>query len=226
MRLLIIAPVLAILVSGSMGQEVRKIDLSTTSEPPSDELAQGSMVEAYSCVGPREPNSQQERISLEWIETTDLYPHQRVRVEFRVENIGTTLLKLPVSPTITDLLPKDSAVRSTYYRMTLPLEADVLADGMALQAGGLDLYGSSQEPNSFITLKPGEWIRVRGDVNVKRWYKVDQAITLSTDLQLSKFVFPARKRKEIVESNPHQCKLERSTGGTPLNAYMHAEPLH
>lgn len=110
--------------------------------------------------------------------------------------------------------------------MTLPLEADVLADGMALQAGGLDLYGSSQEPNSFITLKPGEWIRVRGDVNVKRWYKVDQAITLSTDLQLSKFVFPARKRKEIVESNPHQCKLERSTGGTPLNAYMHAEPLH
>ena len=226
MRLLMIAPVLAILVICSLGQEVRKIDLSTISEPPTNEQAQGSMVEAYSCVGPMEPSAQQERISLEWIETTDLYPHQRMGVEFRVENIGTTLLKLPINPTLTDLQPKDTAAVFTYYRMSLALEADVLAEGMALRAGGLDLYGSSQEPNSFITLKPGEWIRVRGDVNVQRWYKVDQTITLSTDLELSKYVFPARKNKEMILSNPHQCKLERSASGTPLNAYMHAEPLH
>ena len=67
---------LGIMVSGSLGQEVRSIDISDISEPSSGELAYGSMIEAYSCVGTRERSPQQARVSVEWIETTDLYPRQ------------------------------------------------------------------------------------------------------------------------------------------------------
>jgi hypothetical protein len=223
MRLRLVISVLGILVSSGLAQEARYIELPSISEPRSGELAYGSMIEAYSCVGAKEQNTQQARISLEWMETTDLYPGQRVGVEFRVDNIGTTPLRLPIHPNFTDLQPKDPAEIFTYYRMRLPLEALVPAEGSALVAGGLDLYGSFQQPDTFITLKPGEWIRVKGDVAVQRWYKVDQAITVSTDLGLSKYIFPAGKSRETIPSN-QQCKLERSTGGTPLNAYMHAEP--
>lgn len=223
MRLLLIGPLLAILVLGSLGQEVRNIDLSTISELPSAELAQGSMVEAYSCVGLREAIPQKARTTLEWMETTDLYPRQRVGAEFRVENIGSTPLRLPIRPTLADLQPKDPATPFVYYRMRLPLVAGIPSEGSSLLAGGLELYGSAKRPDTLLILKPGESIRVKGHVGVRRWYKLDQAITLSTDLELSEFEFRPQKTKSSSHPTP-QCHLEASEPATPLNAYMHAEP--
>jgi hypothetical protein len=224
MRLSLVILVLGILTSGlGLSQEVRYIVLSSVSESVGHELPSGSMIESSSCVGQRESIPQKAEISLESMATTDLYPRQRVGAEFRVENIGTTPLRLPIHPTLTDLQPKDLAAQFVYYRMRLPLIAGIPAEGSQLDAGGLELYGSAKRPDTFLTLKPGESIRVKGDVGVRRWYKFDQIITVSTDLELSKFKFPDRKNKKFIPSNP-QCHLERSEPGTPLNAYMHAEP--
>ena len=129
MRLLPMIVVLGILLSSSAAQEVRYIELSNAGAAPNDEPAYGSMIEAYSCVGSKEPSPQQAKISLVWMETTDLYPSQRVGVEFRIENIRITPLKLPIQTTLTDLKPRDPEVRFTYYRMKLPLEAIVEAEG-------------------------------------------------------------------------------------------------
>jgi|SRR5579864_406370 len=223
MRLILLIPVFGILLSGAgVAQEARLIDLSGLAESVGHETPDGSMIEAYSCIGPRTPIPQNERTSVEWMQTTDLYPHQRVEVEFRVENIGTTLLRLPIHPSLTDLRPKDLAATFEFYRMTLPLVALVAAKGSALEAGGLELYGSVTRPDTLLTLKPGESIRVRGDVEVLRWYKRDQPITVSTDLKLSKHAAPPSKIEKINPSN-QRCNLERSEG-TPLNAFMHAEP--
>lgn len=223
MRLRLIIPVFGILFSGAgVAQEVRFIDLSSLAESARHEPPYGSMIEAYSCVGRRAPIPQNERTSLEWIQTTDFYPGQRVEVEFRVENIGTSPLRLPIHPTLTDLRPKDVAAPFVYYRMKLPLVALVPAEGSALEAGGLEFYGSVTRPDTLLTLKPGESMRVRGDVEVQRWYKRDQPVTMSTDLELSKYAFPPGKIEKSIPSN-QRCNLERSEG-TTLNAYMHAEP--
>ena len=224
MRLSFALFVLGILSPGvGIAQEVQYIDLSSRSESLAHDLPPGSMIEAYSCVGPKDSIPQKAGISLERIETTDLYPRQRIASEFRVENIGTTPLNLPIHPTLTDLQPKDLATSFVYYRMRLPLEALITAEGSALDVGGLELYGSLKRLDTFLTLKPGESIRVKGNVGVRRWYKLDQVITVSTDLELSKFKFPVKKTKQFIPSNP-QCRLEWSDRGTPLNAYMHAEP--
>lgn len=224
MRLYLVIFVLGILTSGvGLSQEVRHIDLSSISESMGHEVSSGSMIESSSCVGPRESIPQKAGISLEWMETTDLYPRQRVGAEFRVENIGTTPLRLPIHPTLADLQPKDLAAPFVYYRMTLELVAEFRPEGTALEAGALELYGSVKRPDTFLTLMPGESLRVKGDVGVRRWYKLDQAITVSAALEVSKFRFPDRKNKKFIPSNP-QCHLESWKPGTPLNAYMHAEP--
>jgi hypothetical protein len=224
MRLSFTLFVLGILSPGvGIAQEVQYVDLSSPNESLGHDLPSGSMIEAYSCVGPKESTPQKAGISLEWIETTDLYPRQRISAEFRVENIGTTPLNLPVHPTLTDLQPKDPATSFVYYRMRLPLEALITAEGWAVDAGGLELYGSLKRPDTFLTLQPGESIRVKGNVGVRRWYKLDQIMTLSTDLELSKFKLPVKKTKKFIPSKP-QCYLEWSDRVTPLNAYMHADP--
>jgi hypothetical protein len=222
MRLLLVGPLLAIFVLGSLGQEVGTIDLSNIGVLPSDELAQGSMVEAYSCVGLSEAIPQEARTTLEWMETTDLYPRQRVRAEFRVENIGSTPLRLPIHATLADLQPKDPARPFVYYRMRLPLVAGIPSEGWSLNAGGLELYGSAKRPDTLLILKPGESIRVKGDVGVRRWYKLDQAITVSTDLELSKFEFRPQRTKTSSHPTP-ECHLGAWEPERPLNAYMHAE---
>jgi hypothetical protein len=224
MRLSLVIFVLGILNSAAgVAQEVRYIDVSSVSEALGYEPTPGSMIEAYSCVGPKESIPQKAETSLEWIETSDLYPRQRVGAEFRVKNIGTTPLTLPIHPTLTDLQPNDLATPFVYYRMTLPLIAGIPAEAMTLEAGGLELYGSVKRPDTFLTLKRGESIRVKGDVFVRRWYRVDQIITVSTEVELSKFKFPVRKTKKFIPSNP-QCSVERFEPRTPLNAYMHPEP--
>ena len=223
MRSLLIGVLGIVIPSLGIAQEVRYIDLSSITEAVDHELPSGSMTEAYSCVGPRESTPQKAATSLEWMETTDLYPGQRIRAEFRVENIGTNPLWLPIHPTLADLQPKDLAKPFVYYRMRLPLIALIPFEGSALDAGGLELYGSAKMPDTFLILNPGEWIRVRGAVGVRRWYKLDQAVTISTDLELSKFKSPRTKNKQFIPSGP-QCDLEWSEPGAPLNAYMHAEP--
>jgi len=224
MRFGLVIFVLGILTSGvGLSQEVRYIDLSGVSESVGHEPPPGSMIESYSCISPRESIPQKAGISLEWMETTDLYPRQRVGAEFRVENTGTTPLTLPIHPTLTDLQPKDLAAPFVYYRMSLPLIAGIPDEGSFLVVGALELYGTVNRPDTFLKLKPGESIRVKGEVGVRRWWKLDQIITVSTVVELSKFKFPVKKTKKFVPSNP-QCHLERSEPGTPLNAYMHGEP--
>jgi hypothetical protein len=187
-------------------------------EPPP-----GSMIESSSCVGSRESSPQTAGISLEWMETTDLYPRQRVGAEFRVQNIGTTPLRLPIHPTLSDLQPKDLATPFVYYRMRLSLSAGIPAEGSTLDAGGLELYGSVKRPDTFLSLMPGESIRVKGEVGVRRWYKVDQIIVVGAGLELSKFKFPVRKNQKFIPSDP-QCHLECAEPAKTLNAYSHGEP--
>jgi hypothetical protein len=215
MRLNLIILVIGIIGSGvALAQEVRHIDLPDVN----DGVPHGSRSENFGCGGSRKLFAHQARMSLEWIETDDIYPRQRMAMKVRVENIGRAPIELPIHPNLTDLQPTESAARFEYYSLKLPLEARV-ADGGVL-VGWLELYATPTRPDTFLTLKTGEWIRVRGDIVVRHWYATDQVATVSTDFWLTKYVFPAEENNVTTPSH-QRCILP--VAGTSLIARLHGE---
>ena len=71
-----------------VAQEVRYVDLSGIDQPTSDE-PYGSRVENFSCGGSKELFPHRAKVSLEWIEATDIYPRKQFGMEVRVENVGS-----------------------------------------------------------------------------------------------------------------------------------------
>jgi hypothetical protein len=221
MRLNLIALIIGMFLSAiGMAQEVRYIDLSGVGQP-TDRRPYGSKSENFTCGGSQELFPHRARVSLEWIETTDIYPHQQMGMEVRVENIGLSPIKLPIHPSLTDLQPRNPATRFEYYSLRLPLDTRVPDGGLLV--GWLELYGSPTRPDTFLALKPGEWIRVRGDIVVQRSYASDQTVTASTDFWLSKYVFPAEWDNAATPS-VQRCIMQ--VAGTSITAHMHAEPSH
>jgi hypothetical protein len=221
MRLNVIALFLGLLVSvNGMTQEVRYIDLSGVDQP-TDRKPYGSRIENFTCGGSEQLFAHRARISLEWIQSNDIYPHERFGMEVRVENVGTAPITVPVRPSLTELQPRDPATRFEYYSLRLPLETRVPGSGLLL--GWLELYGSLSRPDTLLILKPGEWIRVRGDIVVQRSHERDQVATALTDFWLSKNVFPAEWDNTETPSL-QDCILQ--VGGKSMTVHMHAEPSH
>ena len=96
----------------------------------------------------------------EWIQTDEIYPHERFGMEVRIENVGPSSITVPIHPNLTYLQPKDAATRE-YYSLRLALETKV--PGSGLLVGWLWLYGSSSKPDTLLILKPGGSIRVNRD---------------------------------------------------------------
>jgi len=219
MRLNLLAVFIGLLLSlNGMAQEVQYIDLSAVDQP-TDRRPYGSRIENFTCGGSAELFAHRAKISLEWIQTTDIYPHERLGMEVRLENIGSSALNVPIHTNLTDLQPRDSSTRFEYYSLRLPMETRV--PGSGLLVGWLELYGSVSRPDTFLILKPGEWIRVRGDIIVQRSYERDQIVTATTDFWLSKYVFPAEWDNTVTPSL-QSCILP--VGGKSMTAHMHAEP--
>jgi len=103
-------------VTVGIAQEARYIDLSGISQP-TGESPYGSRTEGVSCVGSKELFPHQAKASLEWIEATDIYAHQQIGMEVRIENVGTVPIKVPTNPNLTDLQPTDSSTRFEYYSL-------------------------------------------------------------------------------------------------------------
>jgi len=66
--------------------------------------------------------------------------------------------------------------------------AGVPSGGMIL--GWLELYGLHSDATSFLTLRPGEWIRVRGDIVVRHWFATEQRVTADVEFQLATYRLP------------------------------------
>ena len=71
-----------------------------------------------------------------------------------------------------------------------------------------------------MTLEPGEWIRVRGEIVVQRWYQNAPAIA-SAGMKLFKYVLPVRKKDSAIPSNV-RCIL--GVDGASIPIQMHAQP--
>jgi hypothetical protein len=177
-------PVKVILVVGfclgafSSAQEVRQIDLTGARENRDLEAVRSGN---YIICGTDEAKSAPKavRVSVESLSPTDIHPKEHLSVVLRVENYGQVPVVLPASPQIVNLQFEAGSVR---YSAMLPLMAGVSAGTIML--GWLELYGSTSKSNTTVNLKPGEWITVRGDIRVRRWYPAENTANAFSDLQL------------------------------------------
>jgi hypothetical protein len=89
--------------------------------------------------------------------------------EVTVENTGSAPIRIPFSPHLADLQPKDPAQQFAFYEFQIAfllIEAD---DRWSTNSGGSAiLYGSNDHANTMMTLNPGEWVRViaTGDIDL------------------------------------------------------------
>jgi hypothetical protein len=195
-------------------QEIRYIDLSGIDQPTGDKPS-GSRVDYSRCGPSNEPFPHQAMSSLEWIDATDLYPHQRVEIEVLVKNTGTADLKLPIYPNLMDLTHQKPSEQFEYYNLRLPLVAASLT--LATLLGSLQLYGVFTKPDTFVSLKPGEWIRVKGDIVVQRWFANDRTAIASTGFVLYRYISPGKKDTAI----PTNASCTLPVDGSTITIQMH-----
>jgi len=97
----------------------------------------------------------------------DINPEEPVEVEFKLLNTGSVPLEVPVSPDLSYLQPADESIPFTYSSLALVTKAKSEQQAPALSSVGyVQLYGAGDHKESMLTLKPGEWIRVRGEVKL------------------------------------------------------------
>jgi hypothetical protein len=179
-------PVKALLIVGFLvsaltsAQEVRRIDLTGARENRDLQPVRSGK---YLICGTDEAKGPGKavRVSVESLTPTDIHPAEQIFAVLRVENYGQLSVVLPVSPNITDLQTDAGSIR---YAAMLPLMAGVPNSMGVIMMGWLELYGSTLKSNTTLSLKPGEWIIVRGDVRVRRWYEAESRARAYSELQL------------------------------------------
>jgi hypothetical protein len=82
--------------------------------------------------------------------------------EVTIENNGSTPVKIPFSPHLTDLQPKNPAQKFAYFKLQITLWIAAGEQWSTNTGGTVTLYGAIDHANTMLTLNPGEWVRVIG----------------------------------------------------------------
>jgi len=82
--------------------------------------------------------------------------------EVTIENNGSTPVKIPFSPHLTDFQPKNPAQKFAYFELQIALWIAASEQWSTNTGGSVMLYGSNDHANTMLTLNPGEWVRVIG----------------------------------------------------------------
>ncbi len=149
---------------------VQRIELRRPPAPPLD-CASGNCVgggHAGISIGDGAPDRRDPHalgIYLLKVSPTEINPELPFEVEFKVLNTGLAPIELPVSPHLSDLQPADESAPFTYSSLSLVarVESDLHYTSCL---GWVELYGSPDHDGTLLTLKPGEWIRVKADVKL------------------------------------------------------------
>ena len=121
---------------------------------------------------------------------TDINPAEPFQVEFKILNTGTAPIEIPVSPHLSDLQPNDESLAFSYFSIALVVRGEGEAQTPYVDCFGfVELYGSPDHPESMIVLRPGEWIRVKANVLLRKWPEESISIRFRGDFWLRKNTF-------------------------------------
>lgn len=82
------------------------------------------------------------------------------RFEVMLQNTGAVPIRVPVSPNLADLQPKDPAKQFAYYELQILLWIAADERWSTNTGGYAALYGDDDHANTMLTLEPGQRIRV------------------------------------------------------------------
>lgn len=199
-----LAPLFLLVCSGLLeAQEIKFLDLSNIQQrtalrsPPAQ---QPDCQPNQSCVGggyvggsvvdgapdPRDPRAL--GVALDAVVPTDI-TLDPFEAEFRIINTGLVSIDLPVWPHLTDLQPPDEWQKFQYLSLALVVRLSATAPAQALGLGYIELYGSVEHEDTVVTLKPGQWIRVRAKIKLHTWPSQAVEAQLRGDFWLRKNVY-------------------------------------
>jgi hypothetical protein len=84
------------------------------------------------------------------------------RFEVIVENVGSAPLRIPFSPHLADLQPRDPARKFRYLELQVVLWI-AGREWSENSGGGVRLYGNDDQPDTMLNLQPGESVRITGN---------------------------------------------------------------
>src|ERR1700674_3178179 len=163
-------------------QEVRVVDLFNVNQrtelrfPP----APSDCIPGAPCVGggfggvgvadgapdPRDPRAL--GVALDRVTPTDI-TLDAFEAEFRLLNTGLAPINVPVWPHLSDLQPSSESQPFSYLSLALEVRLSGTGAAQAFGVGWVELYGSAEREDTIITLKPGEWVRVKAKIKLHTW---------------------------------------------------------
>jgi hypothetical protein len=205
-------------------QEVRFVDLSTTDQrtalrfpavqqpecKPGEPCVGGGVgggSVADSALDPRDPRAL--GVALDRVTPTDI-TLDAFEADFRVFNTGLATIDLPISPHLSDLQPSAEWQPFSYLSLALVVRLVSTDPWPALGVGWVKMYGSLDHANTVVTLKPGEWVRVKAKVKLRAWPSKPTKAQLKGDFWLRKNVFKPQNGggfTETVNLYPHRTLL-------------------
>jgi len=102
------------------------------------------------------------RTKLVSLDSTHYEVGDEPKFEVTVENVGTAPVKIPFSPHLADLQPKDATQKFAYNELRLELWIAAGEDWRANTGGSVSLYGTDDRMGTMLTLSPGESVRIIG----------------------------------------------------------------
>jgi hypothetical protein len=155
------------------------------------------------------------RASLVSLDRTHYQVGDTSEFEVTVENTGSGPIRIPFSPHLADLQPKDPTQKFSYSELQIVLW---IAGGVHWSAGtgSVSLVGGDDHPGTMLSLKPGQWARIIGearfiplrdlvDAETIRSYPVDRVYATASvyrDQTLISATQSATVRGEICVAHP------------------------
>jgi hypothetical protein len=194
---------LLLLVSSALleAQEVRVVDLLHVSQrialrfppAPSDCIpgepcggGVGGGSAADGAPDPRDPRAL--GVALDHVTPTEI-TLDAFEAEFRLLNTGISPINVPVWPHLSDLQPSSDSQPFSYLSLALGVRLSSTGPEQASGVGWIALYGSAEREGTIITLRPGEWVRVKAKVKLHTWPSKPMDAQLRGDFWFSDNVF-------------------------------------
>jgi hypothetical protein len=135
--------------------------------------------------------------------------------EFRVLNTGLVPIEVPVSPHLSDLQPPEEWQSFPYLSLALMVSLSAIGPAQASGVGWVELYGSAEHEDTVVTLKPGQWVRVKAKVKLHTWPSQQVEAHLVGNFWLHNNVFKPEASGGFVDAvdvSPNRTMLPNSIG--------------
>jgi hypothetical protein len=235
-----LTPLFLLVCSGLLqAQEVKFIDLSNIqqrtvlrtppAQPPDCAPDQSCVGGGYvgGSVADSAPDRRDPRalgVALDSVAPTDI-TLDPFEAEFRIMNTGLVPIDLPISPHLSDLQPADEWQTFQYLSLALSVRLSATGPVQVSGIGYIELYGAVEHEGTMLTLKPGQWIRVKAKLRLHTWPSQPVEARLRGDFWLHRNVYKPHEGGAFTQAvNDYPNHTEFPSAITVQFSPTHAAP--